>query len=325
MEHTSERQQALAAISAEDFVPLEENSLDREAIVRPSVRYWPDVWRRLRQNRMAMFCLALIGLMILMAIFVPIVSPYSFDQTNLSARSQRPSAKHWFGTDSVGRDMFTRVWYGSRVSLAIGFIGAILPYAIGMLVGGIAGWFGGWVDMLIMRLIDVGLCIPQMIYIILIMIYLGGGPDSLVIALAAIGWMGSARGFRGRVLQFKNREFTLTARALGASPLRIIFRHILPNIMGNMAVGLSAAVPAAIFMEAGLSFVGLGVKSPDTSLGQLASEGAGYFRTQPHLLVCPSIVISLIIFAFFMFGNCLRDALDPHLRDKEVRKGAKRA
>ena len=185
-----------------------------------------------------------------------------------------------------------------------------------MFVGSVAGWFGGWVDMVIMRVIDIGLCIPSMIYVILILVYFGGGPQAIIIALAVMNWMGPARGYRGRILQFKNREFTLAAETLGATPMRIIYRHILPNILGNIVVSLTSFVPAAIFMEASLAFIGLGIAPPMTSLGQLASDGAGMYRTHFYQFIIPSLVISLIIFAFFMLGNCLRDALDPQLRDE---------
>ncbi|MGI6577998.1 MAG: ABC transporter permease [Eubacteriales bacterium] len=308
----------------DDFEFVDRDEKDKEAIVRPSTSYWPDVWRRLKGNRLAMTCLAVIVFLIVMSVFAPIFSKYEYDATNLTKSNLEPCAEHWFGTDSVGRDMWTRIWVGSRVSLMVGFIGAILPFVLGMIVGAIAGWFGGWVDMIIMRIIDIGLCIPSMIYVILIILYFGGGAHSLVLAMAIMGWMGSARGFRGRVLQFKNREFTLAARTLGASPMRIIFRHILPNILGNMAVSLTSFVPSVIFMEAGLSFIGLGIAPPMTSLGQLASDGAGKYRTFFYQFAIPSIVISIIIFAFFMFGNCLRDALDPQLRDQMLMNGKRK-
>ena len=296
--------------------PVDRSKLDTDQIVRPSVSYWAGVWRRLKQDKLAIFCALLLLVLILLAIFAPIFSPYQYDQTDLLSSNLSPSAEHWFGTDSAGRDMWTRVWVGARVSLAVGFIGAILPFLIGMFVGSIAGWFGGWIDMLIMRIIDIGLCIPSMIYVILILVYLGGGPQAIIIALAVMNWMGPARGYRGRILQFKNREFTLAAETLGASPMRIIYRHILPNILGTIVVSLTSFVPAAIFMEASLAFIGLGIAPPMTSLGQLASDGAGMYRTHFYQFAIPSLVISLIIFAFFMLGNCMRDALDPQLRDE---------
>jgi oligopeptide transport system permease protein len=304
-----------------DFKFIDIGSMDTESIVRPSTSYWPDVWMRLRRNRLAMTCLTIIAVLTLLAIFAPILSDYEYDATNLSKANLPPCAEHWFGTDSVGRDLWTRVWVGARVSLMVGLVGAIIPFVIGTIVGAIAGWFGGWIDMIIMRIIDVGLCIPSMIYVILIILYLGGGAKSLIVAMAIMGWMGSARGFRARVLQFKNREFALAAKTLGASPKRIVFRHILPNILGNIAVGLASFIPSVIFMEAGLSFIGLGIAPPMTSLGQLASDGAGKYRTFFYQFAIPSLVISIIIFAFFMFGNCLRDSLDPKLRDQMLING----
>lgn len=303
-------------ISPSEFVPVDRSRLDTDQIVRPSVSYWQGVWRRLKEDKLAIFCFSLLVILILLSIFAPIFSPYQYDKTSLLEGNLKPSSDHWFGTDTAGRDMWTRVWVGARVSLAVGFIGAILPFMIGMFIGSVAGWFGGWVDMVIMRIIDIGMCIPSMIYVILILVYFGGGAQAIIIALAVMNWMGPARGYRGRILQFKNREFTLAAQTLGASPMRVIYRHILPNILGNIVVSLTSFVPGAIFMEASLAFIGLGIAPPMTSLGQLASDGAGMYRTQFYQFAIPSLVISLIIFSFFMLGNCLRDALDPQLRDE---------
>jgi oligopeptide transport system permease protein len=302
-----------------DFSPVGKDERNTEQIVRPSTRYWPEVWKRLFHNKLAVACVVIIAVVLLLAIIAPIVSPYRFDETSLIETNLKPSAKHLLGTDDTGRDLWTRIWVGARASLLIGFIGALTPFIIGTVIGAIAGWYGGWIDMVIMRLCDIMLCIPSMIYMILILMVMGGSVKSLVVAMAMSGWMGSARSFRGRVLQFKNKEFTLAAKAQGASASRIVFRHILPNILGNIAVGLSASVPGAIFMEAGMSYIGLGVTPPNISLGQLSTEGTTYFliASKFHLFMYPALVISIIIFAFFMFGNCLRDALDPRLRDEE--------
>ena len=315
-----------------DFDPVP----DRNAIVdriRPSMRYWPEVGKRLLKNKMALVSIFVLTVIVLMAIFVPILSPYEYDATNLLAAKQKPSWAHPFGTDKVGRDMFTRVFVGARTSLVIGLLGALIPYIIGMTIGAISGWIGGTVDMVIMRVVDIMLCIPSMIYMILTLVVLGGSPMSLIVALAVSGWMGSARAFRGRILQFKNREFVLAAKTLGARPGRIIVRHILPNILGNMAVGLCSAIPGAIFAEAGMSYIGLGISPPMTSLGQLATDGVAVFMTEFHRFFYPSLVICLVIFALYMFGNALRDALDPKLRDEDylarmyrkARKGGRKA
>lgn len=305
-----------AVLTEADFEPIPKDT-EFEEKFRPTTRYWPEVFRRLFKNKVAVICTVLMAIIVLMAIFVPIFSPYDYDVAVLKDAKQTPSAAHWFGTDNVGRDLFTRVWMGTRVSLIIGLVGALIPYLIGIIVGAISGWFGGKVDMIIMRVVDIMICIPSMIYIILILVVLGGGPVSLIVALALGGWMGSARGFRGRILQFKNREFVLAAKVLGIRSGRIVFRHILPNILGNMAVGLCSAIPGAIFAEASMSFIGLGINPPQTSLGQLCTDGVKVFLTQLHCFLFPAIIISLIIFCFYMFGNCLRDALDPKLKDEE--------
>ncbi len=311
----NENLSAAAQLTAQDFVSIPEESRKTDAIVRPSVSYWADVLRRIRQDKVAMCSLVIIGIMVILAIFAPIFSPYDYETNNLQAINLPPSAEHWFGTDQLGRDLWTRVWIGARVSLLIGLGGAIAPQIVGIFLGGISGYFGGWVDMLIMRIIDVGVCIPQLVYITLMMLVLGSGPMAIIVTIAVVGWMGAARFVRGRVLQFKNREFILAAKAQGASPMRQIFRYILPNILGQQVVSITAAIPGAIFTEAYLSFIGLGIKSPMTSWGQLAQTGSSLYRLYPYQLFIPGVLISVTILAFYLFGNSLRDALDPHLRD----------
>ena len=263
-----------SSLTEQDFVRLPADRSMADAIVRPSVSYWRDVLRRIRSDKVAIVSLTFLVIIILMAIFAPILSPYGYETTDLLHTNQPPSAEHWFGTDAGGRE-----------------------------------------DMLIMRIIDVGVCIPSLVYVTLIMLWLDAGPVAIIIAIAITGWMDSARVVRGRMLQFKNREFVLAASTLGASPIRIIFRHILPNILGQQVVNISSAIPAAIFLEAYLSFIGLGIKSPMTSWGQLCQVGSEFYRLYPYQLFIPGVFISVTILAFYLFGNCLRDALDPHLRD----------
>ena len=280
-----------SSLTERDFVRLPADRSLADAIVRPSVSYWRDVLRRIRSDKVAIVSLTFLVIIILMAVFAPILSPYGYETTDLLHTNQPPSAEHWFGTD------------------------AVVPQIIGIFLGGLSGFFGGWVDMLIMRIIDVGVCIPSLVYVTLIMLWLDAGPVAIIIAIAITGWMDSARIVRGRMLQFKNREFVLAASTLGASPIRIIFRHILPNILGQQVVNISSAIPAAIFLEAYLSFIGLGIKSPMTSWGQLCQVGSEFYRLYPYQLFIPGVFISVTILAFYLFGNCLRDALDPHLRD----------
>ncbi|MDY5221562.1 MAG: ABC transporter permease [Aristaeellaceae bacterium] len=305
----------MSNVTEKNFAPLNANRDLSDVIVRPSVSYWKDVFRRIKSDKVAMVSLSVIIIIALFAIFAPIFSKYGYETTSMLETNLKPGGSHIFGTDSLGRDLWARVWMGARVSLAIGVCGAIVPQIIGIFLGGISGYFGGWVDMVIMRIIDVGVCIPSLIYVTLIMLFMGSGPVAIIIAIAMTGWMDSARVVRGRMLQFKNREFVLAARTQGASPFRIIFRHILPNILGQQVVSISSAIPGAIFLEAYLSFIGLGIQSPMTSWGQLCQVGASFYRLYPYQLFIPGVFISVTILAFYLFGNCLRDALDPHLRD----------
>ena len=305
----------MSNVTEKNFAPLNANRGLSDVIVRPSVSYWKDVFRRIKSDKVAMVSLSVIIIIALFAIFAPIFSKYGYETTSMLETNLKPGGSHIFGTDSLGRDLWARVWMGARVSLAIGVCGAIVPQIIGIFLGGISGYFGGWVDMVIMRIIDVGVCIPSLIYVTLIMLFMGSGPVAIIIAIAMTGWMDSARVVRGRMLQFKNREFALADRTQGASPFRIIFRHILPNILGQQVVSISSAIPGAIFLEAYLSFIGLGIQSPMTSWGQLCQVGASFYRLYPYQLFSPGVFISVTILAFYLFGNCLRDALDPHLRD----------
>lgn len=306
---------SVSNITDKDFAPLNPKRDMADVIVRPSVSYWKDVFRRITSDKVAIVSFSVIVIISLFAIFAPIFCPYGYETTNMLETNVKPNAAHWFGTDSVGRDLWARVWVGARVSLMIGVCGAIVPQLIGIFMGGISGYFGGWVDMVIMRIIDVGVCIPPLIYVTLIMLFMGSGPVAIIIAIAMTGWMESARVVRGRMLQFKNREFVLAARTQGASAFRVIFRHILPNILGQQVVSISSAIPGAIFLEAYLSFIGLGIQSPMTSWGQLCQVGSSFYRLYPYQLFIPGVFISVTILAFYLFGNCLRDALDPHLRD----------
>lgn len=306
-------QNKVSAVTAQDFVRVSDQQRDLDIIVRPGESYWRNVLRKMITSKVAVLCTIYTLIIVGFAVFAPIFSQYQFDATSLKEGNLGPNLQHWFGTDTVGRDLWTRVWVGARVSLFIGLFGAIIPELIGILLGGIAGYFGGWVDMLIMRIIDVGICIPSLVYITMLMLFLGGGPMTIIIALAVTGWMGSARNVRGRVMQFKNREFVLASKTLGASSMRLIFKNIMPNIMGQLVVGITSGIPMAIFMEAYLSFIGMGVQSPMTSWGQLSQVGATLFRIYPYQLYIPGIIISLTILVFYIFGNCLRDALDPKL------------
>ncbi|TYP56184.1 ABC transporter permease [Thermosediminibacter litoriperuensis] len=302
------------AVTKEMFEHVGKNISQMEAIARPSITYWQDAWRRLKQNKVAMLGLIIIILYTIMAIVGPYMTPYDYRTTNTAEIDQPPSAKHWFGTDTLGRDLWARTWMGARVSLAIGFLAAFLNAVIGVIIGGISGYFGGKVDMFIMRTIDILYSIPYMIIVILMMVVLGQGIMPLVIAMVVVGWLNMARLVRGQVLQLKEQEFVLAAKVLGASHSRIIFKHLIPNALGVILVNLTMSVPSAIFTEAFLSFIGLGVVPPHSSWGQLAYYGIQAFRVRPYQLFIPAFFISTTMLSLNLLGDGLRDALDPRLR-----------
>ena len=305
---------ATIKLPPEAFSPCCSDASSCEVITRPSLTFWADAFRRLKKNKVAMLGVIIILAITALAVLVPMLWGYTYSKQELANINAAPSTSHLFGTDALGRDLWVRVWVGARVSLAVGVFGSIIPSLIGIVIGGISGYFGGKVDMLVMRFIDIVMCVPSMIYIILIMIYIGSGPVAIIAAFAITGWMGTARSVRGLILQLKEQEFVLASRALGASPARLIFQHLVPNTLGIVIVGMTMGVPAAIFQEAFLSFIGLGIAPPIPSWGQLANSGISVFRIYPSQLLIPAVFISITMLSFNLFGDGLRDALDPKLR-----------
>ena len=287
-----------------------------EVISRPSLTYWQDAWIKLRKNKVASFALCLLIFYVFMALFGPMMGKFDFKSIDGDAIDAIPSMTHFFGTDTLGRDLWARVWVGARVSLSIGIMSAILNAIIGVFIGGVAGYFGGKTDMFIMRFIDVMNGIPNLIVAILVMVVLGEGLTPLVIALIVTGWLGSARLVRGQILQLKNQEYILAARKLGADTWRIIFRHLIPNTSGIILTNVTMTVPYAIFQEAFLSFIGLGVQPPNASWGLLAKYGSQTFRFAPWQLFIPAFFICTTMLSLYVLGDGLRDALDPKLRNK---------
>lgn len=301
-------------LTKEMFQPVGKDRGDAQAIVRPSTTYWQDAWRRLKQNKAAVAGLIIILLLTTMAAVGPMISGYTYDEQVLSRTNEPPTGEHWFGTEQLGRDLFTRVWWGARVSLFIGFATAFIVMVIGVTYGGISGYLGGWVDEIMMRVVEILYSVPFLLYVILLMMIMEPGLKTILIALGAVYWLPMARVVRGQVLSLKEQEFVLAARALGASPWRIIFRHLIPNAMGPILVFTTLAIPEAIFTEAWLSFLGLGVSAPFASWGSLADDGIKAVRSYPWELFFPAFFISLTILAFNIFGDGLRDALDPRMR-----------
>jgi len=300
-------------ISKDMFRPMEKTT-SREAILRPSVSYWQDAWRRLRANKMAMAGLIILVIIALLAILAPMFSAYDYETQYLKETNLRPSGTHYFGTDDFGRDLWTRVWWGTRISLFIGLVAAALDLFIGVLYGGISAYFGGRVDNVMQRVIEIIYSIPLLLLAIILIVFLGPGISSIIIAYALTGWVGMARLVRGQVLLLKEQEFVLAARTLGAKPARIIMQHLIPNVIGLIIVQITFIVPTAIFFESFLSFIGVGIRPPMASLGNLINDGAHYMRYHPHRLIFPTIVFSLILLSFNVLGDGLRDALDPKMR-----------
>ncbi len=300
--------------SAEMFKPINKDIDSAEAIVRPSVTYWQDAWRRLKKNRMAMVGLWTIVAILVIAIFGPMVSPYSYSDQNLEEQNQYCSSKHWLGTDDLGRDLLTRIMYGARISLTVGFLASLINLTVGVIYGGISGFYGGKIDNIMMRIVEVLNAIPMLLYVILLMVILEPGLQNILIALGLVYWLGMARIVRGQVLSLKEQDYVLAARSIGASNWQIITKHLIPNAMGPIIVTATLNIPSAIFTEAFLSFIGLGVNAPMASWGVLASDALQSFRSYPWQLFFPAIAISITMFAFNFLGDGLRDALDPKQR-----------
>lgn len=287
---------------------------DADKMTRPSLSYWSDAWRRFKENKQAMISAAILVVIILMAIFQPMFSRYEYDEIDYFALNKGPSAEHLFGTDELGRDIFTRCWMGARVSLVIAFVVAILGGVIGILYGGIAGYFGGLVDNVMMRFCELISSIPQMLWVVLLILIMKPGVFPIILAIAATGWIDMARLFRGQVFSLKESEFVMASRTMGAGSMWIILKHLLPNAMSPIIISMANAIPGAIFSEAFLSYIGLGVPLPMASWGTLASDGANKLLTYPYQLVFPALLICITMLCFNLMGDGLRDALDPRMR-----------
>lgn len=299
----------------DDFEIVGKNLKDSQQIVRPSMTYWQDAWRRLKMNKLAMLSLVILCLVTIMVIVGPYMTKYSYFEQFIDKTNLKPMTEgHYFGTDSLGRDLFARAWRGGRVSLLIGVVVAIVSVIVGVIYGGVAGYYGGKVDNVMMRIVDVMLTIPGMLVNILLLIVLESGVSTIIIAFSITSWLGMARLVRGQVLQLKQQEFVLAARTLGASTSRIIMKHLIPNTLGPIIVDMTLTIPSAIFGEAFLSYIGLGIKPPKASWGILANDGSRIMRFYPYQLIIPAILISITMLSFNLFGDGLRDALDPRLR-----------
>ena len=264
-----------------------------------------------------MFGLVMILIVSLFAIFGPMLCPYDYDEADFFSIAQWPSKAHWFGTDALGRDLYVRVLYGARISLSIGVVAALVNMVIGVLYGGIAGYFGGKVDNVMMRIVDIIIALPSLLYTILLMMLMGSNVRSILIALCLSSWVGTARITRSQVVSLKHQEYALAAKLAGASDFQILLRHLLPNAMGPIIVSVMFLIPGAIFSEAYLSYIGLGIKPPNCSWGVLAKDGIAQLRIHPYQVFVPAFLICTTMLALNLLGDGLRDAFDPKLRGTE--------
>ena len=311
------------AVEAQRIETGEEFLVDSDILERPQYSAWRDMLKRLVRNRMALVSMIIIAALALSAILAPWIMPYGRDEPDFAHTRDGPSASHWFGTDKLGRDVFTRIIYGGQVSLGVAFIGSVTALAIGVFYGSLSGYGGGRIDDLMMRFVDLMYGFPTLLFIILLMLVIPPNATNalaltgLFIGLGIVSWLGVARLVRGQFLSLREKEFVEAAVALGTSPMRIIFRHILPSSLGPIVVWLMLAIPGLIMVEATLSFIGLGVKPPTPSWGSMLAEGWRAMRTSPWLAIAPAAAISLTMLVFNFFGDGLRDALDPTMRGRD--------
>ena len=277
-------------------------------------RLWQNAWRKLTSNRLAAVSALVIAGVCLFAVLAPWIAPYPYDFQDSRTLLESPSTQHWMGTDRLGRDLFSRLLYGARISMAVGIGTALAALVLGTLYGAVSGYIGGRTDNIMMRLVDVVYSLPDLLLIILITVMVGRGVLGIFLALSLVSWVTVARIIRGEVLRLREFSYVEAARAMGLSHSRILWIHILPNALGVLIVTVTFRIPAAILAESTLSFIGLGIAPPAASWGTLANEGWAAMKFYPHLILFPSLVIFITMLAFNFLGDALRDALDPEHR-----------
>jgi len=276
---------------------------------------WSDAFDRLKKNRLAVVSGIILIVLLVLAIFAPWIAPHSYAYQNLELGAVGPSSTYWLGTDTLGRDQFSRILYGARVSLLVGFVATAVALLIGVSWGIVAGFFGGKIDSTMMRIVDILYGLPFIIFIILLMVIFGRNIWLLFLAIGAVEWLTMARIVRGQVLTIKNQEFVLAAQAMGVRNISLFFRHILPNIFGTIAVYATLTIPQVMLLEAFLSFLGLGVQPPMSSWGTLIRYGVESMEEYPWMLIFPGLIFTITLFCLNFFGDGLRDAIDPRSSD----------
>lgn len=298
----------------DDFVIQGTENEFTDQIISNPVSYWKITLRRFVTNRVALVSAFILLIIIILCVIGPSLSGYGFEDINMQIKNSSPNKEHWFGTDQLGRDLFTRVWRGGRVSIIIGVVGAVISAVIGCIYGGIAAYFGGWVDMVMMRIVEIISSIPNLLLVILISVVLDSKSiGTLMFALLITSWCGLARLVRSEMLRISKSEYVMAARLMGVSSFKIVLTHLIPNCMSTIIVNLTFRIPDLIFAEAFLSYVGLGVQSPETSWGALASAASTVYMFYPYQLVFPTLMIALTMLCFILIGDGLRDAMDPKL------------
>ena len=301
-------------IPDEAFLRLSPEERGGEFVAMEGGTYLQDAWSRFRKNKLALISLGFLTLMVLLAVFVPIFSPYQYDEMDFAQVNALPNAAHWMGTDKFGRDILVRIMYGARISLSVGIAAAILNLVIGVTYGVICGYLGGRTDLILMRLVDIIYSVPTLLYVILAMLIFGSNIFSVLIAIGISSWVGMARLVRGQILSLKQQEYAQAAYVIGASRARIMFRHLLVNCLGPIIVDTTLMVPSAIFTEAFLAFVGIGISLPQASWGTMANEARSLLQTQPLQMLWPVLAICLTMLSLNFIGNGLSEALDSRYR-----------
>lgn len=296
------------------FTPLPDSEKNSEFIAMKSKTFAQDAWDRFKKNKLAMFGLIFLIFMVVMAIVVPMVSPYTYESQDMTSRNILPCLEHPFGTDKLGRDIFVRIFYGARISLAIGFASAAINLVIGVVYGGISGYVGGKTDMIMMRIIDVIYSVPTLLYVILILMVFGNSVSSMIMAICFTSWIGMARQVRTQVMSLKEKEFSLAAKVIGCSDARILLKHLVVNSLGPIIVELTLLVPSAIFTESFLSFVGIGLSPTTPSWGILANDCRQLIFTNPIQIIWPISAICLTILSLNFVGDGIGEAFQMKTR-----------
>lgn len=295
---------------------VEENIMEQNVQVE-NTSFYQDTFKKIRKNKVAMASLVFVLLLVVIAIFAPQIAPYTESFQDSAHILSGPSREHWFGTDEFGRDIFSRIVFGTRVSLSVGVVAESIAITLGTVIGALAGYYGGWFDTFVSRLIEIFGSFPKLLFAIVVMFALGPGVMNVFIAIGLVGWTGVARMIRAQVLQLKENEYIEAAESFGASDRHIIFKHLIPNSLSTIIVIMTMSIPADIMYEASLSFLGLGVQPPASSWGQIINLGRIYLKNNPGYVFFPAAALVLTVLAFNQLGDALRDALDPKLQDTE--------